>query len=54
MLDDQLLKILVCPACKGELVYDREHNVLDCPRCRLRYAVEDDVPNMLIEEAKRF
>ena len=54
MLDDELLKILVCPACKGDLVYDSDKNTLDCPRCRLRYRVRDDVPIMLIEEAEKF
>lgn len=54
MLDEELLKILVCPACKGDLIYDRERNTLDCNRCRLRYEVRDDVPIMLIEEAQRF
>jgi uncharacterized protein YbaR (Trm112 family) len=54
MLDDELLKILVCPACKGELVYDPDKSTLECHQCRLRYAVEDDVPIMLIEEAEKF
>jgi uncharacterized protein YbaR (Trm112 family) len=54
MLDDELLKILACPACKGELNYDPKENTLDCPRCRLRYQVKDDVPIMLIEEAQKF
>ncbi len=54
MLDEELLKILVCPACKGELTYDPEKNTLDCHRCRLRYLVKDDVPIMLIEEAEKF
>ncbi|MEW5873647.1 MAG: Trm112 family protein [Candidatus Zixiibacteriota bacterium] len=54
MLDEELLKILVCPACKGDLVYDREKSTLDCHHCRLRYEVRDDVPIMLIEEAQRF
>ncbi len=54
MLDEQLLKILACPACKGELVYDNDKDVLDCNQCRLRYEVKDDVPIMLIEEAQKF
>jgi uncharacterized protein len=47
----QLLKILVCPKCKGELTYHEADRVLDCPACRLRYAVRDDIPIMLIDEA---
>jgi len=54
MLDDELLKILACPACKGELTYDRENSTLECHRCRLRYPVKDDVPIMLVEEAQKF
>ncbi|HUU47005.1 MAG TPA: Trm112 family protein [Acidobacteriota bacterium] len=54
MLDPELLKILVCPACKGELDYDAPNAVLDCPRCRLRYPIDDDVPIMLVEEAKPY
>jgi hypothetical protein len=47
----QLLAILVCPKCKGELAYQEALPALDCPRCRLRYAVRDDIPIMLIDEA---
>jgi hypothetical protein len=54
MLDDELLTILACPACKGELAYDPDKNTLECHQCRLRYAVKDDVPIMLIEEAQKF
>ena len=47
----QLLAILVCPKCKGELVYREADSALDCARCRLRYPVRDDIPIMLIDEA---
>ena len=47
----QLLAILVCPKCKGELTYQDAIPALDCPRCRLRYPVRDDIPIMLIDEA---
>jgi len=53
MLDDELLKILACPACKGELKYDSKNGTLECDRCRLRYPVKDDVPIMLIDEAEK-
>ncbi len=49
-----LLNILVCPACKGDLVYDAAASTLTCPACRLRYRVEDDIPVMLVEEAEKF
>ena len=50
-LSPQLLAILVCPKCKGELEYRAEEASLICPACRLRYAVRDDIPIMLIDEA---
>ena len=52
-LSEQLLEILVCPACKGDLEYDREAEKLICHACKLRFAIEDDIPIMLIEEAER-
>ena len=54
MLDAELLKILVCPACKGELTYDTEGETLDCPACRLRFPIDNDVPIMLVEEAQSY
>ena len=54
MLDEKLLEILVCPKCKGDLEYDKENCKLTCNECRLIYMIEDDIPNMLIEEAKSF
>jgi uncharacterized protein YbaR (Trm112 family) len=52
-LAPELLEILVCPKCKGELAYTREPDEeLVCHQCRLAYAVEDDIPIMLIDEAR--
>lgn len=50
-LSPQLLRILVCPKCKGELEYRENEESLVCHACRLRYAVRDDIPVMLIDEA---
>lgn len=47
----QLLAILVCPKCKGELEYREAESALDCHRCKLRYQVRDGIPIMLIDEA---
>jgi uncharacterized protein len=52
MLDQRLLDILVCPKCKGELQYRAEEGELVCASCRLRYEVRDDIPIMLVDEAK--
>jgi len=54
-LAPDLLAILVCPKCKGDLEYRTQpKEELVCNVCRLIYAVEDDIPIMLIDEAKPF
>lgn len=51
-LSAELLNLLVCPQCKGDLVYrDAPDESLACHACRLVYAVEDDIPILLIDEA---
>lgn len=50
-LSPQLLAILVCPQCKGDLAYREMESALLCSACRLRYPVRDDIPIMLIDEA---
>lgn len=50
-LSPQLLAILVCPKCRGELDYREAESSLVCPGCRLRYPVREDIPIMLIDEA---
>ena len=50
-LAPQLLAVLVCPKCKGELEYREAESSLVCRRCALRYPVRDDIPIMLPEEA---
>jgi uncharacterized protein len=52
MLSKELLDILVCPACKGDLEYKQEPERLICPACKLAYPVKDDIPIMLPEEAQ--
>jgi len=52
-LDPKLLEILVCPVCKGELHYDRDAAELICRIDRLAYRIEDDIPVMLEEEARK-
>jgi uncharacterized protein YbaR (Trm112 family) len=48
----ELLEILACPKCKGELVLTDEEDGLICHVCKLRYPVRDDIPVMLIDEAE--
>ncbi len=52
-LSPDLLAILVCPACKGDLVYDSAAQTLTCNACRLRYKVVDGIPVMLVDEAEK-
>jgi hypothetical protein len=47
----QLLSILVCPRCKGELEYREAESSLVCHRCALRFPVREDIPIMLLDEA---
>jgi uncharacterized protein YbaR (Trm112 family) len=51
-LDERILKILVCPKCKGDLNYDMEGSRLICSACKLAYPVKDDIPVMLEQEAE--
>jgi hypothetical protein len=53
-LSPELLRILVCPKCKGELEYREPEAVLLCNTCRLKFAVRDDIPIMLLDEATAF
>ena len=50
-LSPQLLSILVCPKCKGELEHRPDDPSLVCNACRLKYPVRDDIPIMLVDEA---
>jgi uncharacterized protein YbaR (Trm112 family) len=52
-VDPKLLEILVCPLCKGRLVYRKEAHELICKLDRLAYPVKDGIPVMLEEEARR-
>lgn len=52
-MDARLLDILVCPICKGPLVYRRTERELICKADRLAYPIRDDIPVMLEDEARR-
>ncbi|QJR15978.1 Trm112 family protein [Usitatibacter palustris] len=51
-MDPKLLEILVCPLCKGPLLWKREAAELVCKADRLAFPVKDDIPVMLEEEAR--
>jgi uncharacterized protein YbaR (Trm112 family) len=52
-IDDRLLKILVCPLCKGELEYDVKNQELLCHQSKLAYKIKNGIPIMLIDEARK-
>ena len=54
MLSKELLDILACPKCKGDLDYEKDNDKLTCNECRLKYNIKDDIPIMLIDEAEKF
>ena len=51
-MDRKLLDVLVCPVCKGPLVYLKDANELICKADRLAYPIKEDIPIMLQEEAR--
>ena len=53
MIDNELLKILACPACKTEVKLEGERIVCQNPKCGLRYPIRDGIPVMLIDEASK-
>ncbi len=52
-MNNKLLDLLVCPVCKGPLIYRRAENELVCRPCRLAYPIRDDIPVMLEDEARK-
>jgi len=48
----ELKEILACPKCKGELEFRDSEDRIVCHNCKLVYRVEDDIPVMLVDEAK--
>ena len=52
-MDSRLLEILVCPLCKGPLVFRKKEQELICKADRLAYPLRDDIPVMLEDEARK-
>ncbi|HTT75650.1 MAG TPA: Trm112 family protein [Candidatus Binataceae bacterium] len=52
-VSQDLLDILACPQCKGDLRLTSGQDGLICDACKLRYPIKEDIPVMLIEEAER-
>ena len=52
MVSKELLEILACPKCKGPVHLNDKEDGLVCEPCKLLYEIRDDIPIMLIDEAK--
>jgi uncharacterized protein len=50
-IDKDLLEILACPKCKGDIRLEEKQNGLICDACGVLYPIKDDIPIMLIDEA---
>jgi len=51
-IKQELLDILACPKCKGDIYLSQSGDGLICDACHLMYEIRDDIPIMLIDEAK--
>jgi hypothetical protein len=51
-VDPELLKILVCPVCKTPVALTPDQKGLKCSTCRRVYPIKDDIPVMLVDEAR--
>ncbi len=52
-IDSELLEMLVCPLCGGDLDYNQESQELICYSSKLAYKIQDGIPIMLVEEARK-
>lgn len=52
-INKELLEILACPKCKGDIRLNEKQDGLICERCRLLYPIREEIPVMLIDEAVR-
>jgi hypothetical protein len=52
-ISKELLDILACPKCKGDIRLTEKGDGLICDKCKLLYEIKDDIPIMLIDEAKK-
>jgi uncharacterized protein YbaR (Trm112 family) len=53
-ISEELLEILACPKCKGNIHLNDTQDGLICTHCKLLYEIKDDIPIMLIDDAKPF
>ena len=51
-LSKELLEVLACPKCKGNIRLNEKKDGLICDRCKLLYPIRDGIPVMLMDEAR--
>ena len=51
-ISSELLEILACPKCKGDIHLNESQDGLICEQCHLKYEIRDGIPIMLIDEAE--
>ncbi len=52
-INKELLDILACPKCKGDIKMNESESGLICDTCKLQYHIKDGIPVMLIDEAEK-
>jgi len=50
-ISKELLEIIACPKCKGDLKLSEDEKFLICENCKLKYPIEDDIPILIVDEA---
>jgi uncharacterized protein YbaR (Trm112 family) len=50
-LNRELIELLACPKCKGALKLRADESAFECGACHLAYAIVDEIPNFILEEA---
>ncbi len=51
---EEMMEVLACPKCNGDVKLNKKENKIVCHDCRLRFSVEDGIPNMLLDDAESF
>jgi uncharacterized protein len=51
-LNPELIEILACPKCKGNIKLRGDQSAFECGACKLAYLIVDDIPNFILEEAQ--
>lgn len=52
-IDKELLEIICCPQCKGDIRLTENEDGFICETCKLKYPIKDDIPVMLVDQAEK-